>query len=205
MYLIYHAVLESLRKNFNFFEVCSYSKKCQIQRFCFPAVHDICYHMLPLFITNSANFSEGKLVVTWYRSSGTISSSSWRQQLLTTAASSLSSSPHVVVQARNDAAVVLTAVAAREKICYYYTAAANVSGIAYERHGTVAAAARASVNSWRGAGAITKAGAATGTSCARGSVCGLAAADTAVARRADERESRVTYGNSRTRRRKGED
>jgi hypothetical protein len=120
---------------------------------------------------------------------------------LTTAASSSVSSPPVVVQARKAAAVVLTAVAAREKIYYYYTAAANVSGIVYERH--VIAAARASVNSWRGAGAITKAGAAMGTSCVRGSVCGLAAADTAVERRADERGSRGTYGKSRTRRRKG--
>jgi hypothetical protein len=122
---------------------------------------------------------------------------------LTTAASSLSSSPPVVVQARNNDVVVLTAVAARETIYYYYTDAANVSGIAsYER--PVTAAARASVNSWRGAGAITKAGAATGTSCARGTVCGLAAADTAVERRADERESRGTYGKNR-KRRKGED
>jgi hypothetical protein len=121
---------------------------------------------------------------------------------LTKAASSLSSSPPVVVQARKAAAFVLTAVAAREKIYYYYTAAANVSGIAYERH--VTAAVRASVNSWRGAGAITKAGAATGTSCARGTVCGLAAADTAVARRADEPGNRVTCGKSRKRRRKGD-
>jgi hypothetical protein len=121
---------------------------------------------------------------------------------LTTAASSSASSPPVVVQARKAAAVVLTAVAAREKIYYDYTAAANVSGIAYERH--VIAEARASVNSWRSAGAITKAGAAMETSCARGTVCAFAAADTAVERRADERGSRVTYGNSRTRRRKGD-